>query len=86
MPTRPFQPMYAPSHMATLYTHTLANKPEPCVDVNAWNLVSSPGRDGLASLDAQDLPILPDCASECIALRDTLVQTCLLYTSPSPRD
>ena len=81
MPTRPFQPMYAPSHMVTLYTHTLANKPKPCVDVNAWNLVASPGRDGLASLDAQDLPILPDCASECIALRDTLVQT--LQNRPS---
>ena len=54
MPTRPFQPSYAPLHMATLYTHTLAKKPEPCMDVNAWKLVASPERDGRASLDAED--------------------------------
>ena len=81
MPTRPFQPSYAPLHMATLYTHTLANKPEPCMDVNAWKLVASPERDGRASLDAQDLPIFPDRARECTALRDALVQT--LQNKPS---
>lgn len=81
MPTRPFQPLYAPLRIATLYTHTLTNKAEPCMDVNAWNLVASPERDGLASTDAQNLPILPDCASESTALRDALVQT--LQNKPS---
>lgn len=51
------------------------------MDINAWNLVASPERDGLASTDAQNLPILPDCGSESTALRDALVQT--LQNKPS---